>query len=143
MIPKIRVFAKAGTKELFGGGYDRDQMFYEIRDIDFYDEDVTVWGCHRKNCGMCDDTYKMEDVKIMMSTGMKDKDGVEIYEGDILYHPLQGARRVFYPYSESVASYGLREVKTGFGSTLQDAHAVWQVIGNIYENPELLEGLNE
>ena len=80
-----------------------------------------------------------DEVVVMQSTGLKDKDGVEIYEGDILYHPLQGVRKVFYPYSESVASYGLREISTGFGSTLQDAHAVWQVIGNIYQNQELLE----
>ena len=139
MIPKIRVFAKSGVEAVYGGGYDRDQMFYEIRDIDFYDKEVTVWGCHNKDCGMCDDTYKIENVEIMMSTGMKDKDGVEIYEGDILYHPLQGARKVFYPYSDSVASYGLREINTGLGSTLQNAHAVWQVIGNIWEDGELLE----
>ena len=139
MIPKFRVFAEAGVEAVYGGGYDKDQMFYEIRDIDYYDKTVTVWGCHNKDCGTCDDTYKMEDVEIMMSTGMKDKDGVEIYEGDILYHPLQGARKVFYPYSDSVASYGLREINTGLGSTLQNGHAVWQVIGNIWEDGELLE----
>ena len=80
-----------------------------------------------------------DEVVVMQSTGLKDKNGVEIFEGDILYHPLQGKRKVYYPYSDSVASYGLREINTGFGSTLQDAHAVWQLIGNIYENPELLE----
>ena len=80
-----------------------------------------------------------DEVVIMQSTGIMDKNCVEIFEGDILYHPLQGKRKVYYPYSDSVASYGLREISTGFGSTLQDAHAVWQVIGNIYENPELLE----
>ena len=51
----------------------------------------------------------------------------------------KGQGRFFYPYSDSVASYGLREVSTGFGSTLQDAHAVWQVIGNIHQSSELLE----
>src|SRR5699024_11871241 len=82
---------------------------------------------------------RIDKIVIKQSIRIKDKDCIEIYEGDILYHPLQGVRKVFYPYSESVASYGLREISTGFGSTLQDAHAVWQVIGNIHQSSELLE----
>lgn len=80
-----------------------------------------------------------ESFNFMQYTGLKDKSGIEVYEGDVLYHPLQGKRRVYYPYSDSIASYGLREINTGLGSILQDAHAVWEVIGNIHENPELLE----
>ena len=85
-------------------------------------------------------TGKNPEWVLMQYTGMKDKNGVEIYEGDVLFHPLQGRRKVFYPYSETVASYGLRNIDNGFGSTLQDSHAVWEVIGNIYESPELLGG---
>lgn len=84
------------------------------------------------------DPYTGGDKSIWQQyTGLKDKKGVEIFEGDILFHPLQGKRKVFYPYSETVASYGLRNVDNGMGSTLKDAHRVWEIIGNIYENPEL------
>ena len=113
------------------GFNDMEQEVYvcSVADDEFNGRPKTVHALKRS----CD------EVIVMQSTGLKDKNGVEIFEGDILYHPLQGVRKVFYPYSESVASYGLREICTGFGSTLQDAHAVWQVIGDIYQNQELLE----
>ena len=144
MIPKFRVFVKAGTKPVYGSWDDRDQMFHEIRDIDFYDEDVTVWGCHRKDCGMCDDTYKIEDVEITQYTGCRDKNGIEIYEGDVIKDKydktwiVQWFVGAFVITDKIPDSDGQKSTYSHF-SNVSNHHFYFEVIGNIYENPELLE----
>lgn len=115
------------------------QRMVDVVEIDFLEEYVVwIYDDYINQEQFFKEVSKFEDIILMQYTGLKDKNGIEIYEGDVLFHPLQGRRRVFYPFSETVASYGLRDIDNGFGSTLQDSHAVWEVIGNIYDNPELV-----
>lgn len=143
MIPKIRVFAKAGTRCLYGGGCDKDKVFTEVRDLDWYEKDVTVWGCGNADCGTCDDTYRLQDVEVMQSTRTKDKKGVEIYEGDILKFTTSEVNG-----GEYVDRTDIKAVEYCDGAYFVGVHLLGEVsleddeleiIGNIYENPELLE----
>lgn len=73
-----------------------------------------------------------EETIILEYTGLKDKNGVEIYEWDIVGGTLQdgtsGKSQVFrgYNWYEPFSYLGCRSEEL-------------EVIGNIYENPELLE----
>ena len=122
------------------------KRLFQVQTLQFYGANNTVDACWTNGVDFDGESTlgepelnNLHNLELMQYTGLKDKKGVEIYEGDILFHPLQGRRKVYYPYSERVASYGLRDIDNGFGSTLQDSHAVWEVIGNIYENKDLLE----
>lgn len=76
------------------------------------------------------------DLPLMQYTGLKDKNGVEVYEGDLTSDYDDGA----YPYeirwNQERAQFTKR--RGGTDSTLSDLKHQ-RVIGNIYENPELLK----
>lgn len=101
-----------------------------------YDYSVnTDWGSLSLNELLSGVQYD-DDIRkpiFMQYTGLKDKNGKEIYEGDILSF-RDGIAPVEYLFTEFVAM----DV-TGHGNcNLLDDRC--EVIGNIYENPDLLKG---
>jgi len=80
--------------------------------------------------------YKVDPKTVGQSTGLKDKNGKEIYEGDI----LESNHKLFrfeVIWSEDWAMF---TVKGDSVEALIRWDTYCEVIGNIYENPELLKG---
>jgi hypothetical protein len=81
-----------------------------------------------------------EDIELMQYTGIKNKNGLEIYEGDIIickYGPeiMMEVKWI----DEGFRTLGKYNGDNYVGYVKNSA----EVIGNIYENPELLGGENE
>ena len=80
-----------------------------------------------------------ENIVLMQSTGLKDKNGKEIFEGDIVL-VLDSPYTVFYDNEKG--SYRLKPHDDRWNVDYMSnfSHGGnFEVVGNIYENPELLE----
>ncbi|HHZ7858102.1 YopX family protein [Enterococcus faecalis] len=120
MIPKFRAYVKEVNKT------------YEITEIDFGDEQLkTELG----------DWWSFDEVEIMQSTGLKDKNGVDIFEGDLVEHDdnINGTWETFEAceivYDGDYAQFCFKNDASNFLSYYRNLC----IIGNIHENPELLE----
>ena len=83
-----------------------------------------------------------EDVEIMQSTGLFDKDGVEIFEGDILTDE-GNFENDYWDYAtiefdKTDYTYYIHWKREEVCENITDCHK-YTVTGNIYENKELLE----
>lgn len=115
----------------------KKQIFVPNGDIifsDYGDTRITVNpNCMEYIGDSCHNYNEDSRFKIMQYTGLKDKNGVEIYEGDIMMAPYMKKKPCVVEYSKTLAKFTM---SGKFNFTSIDSNL--EVIGNIYENKELL-----
>ncbi|RRA87677.1 YopX family protein [Streptococcus agalactiae] len=107
-------------------------------------------------CSLADDEFRcgrletfhfvednLDDYILMQSTGMLDKNGVEIFDGDIvkLRYTISSDFKLFKVNQFRGGSWRIDNRRRGSDLWLRNEDC--EVIGNIHENPELLESVNE
>lgn len=133
MIPKFRAWIKEENKMIEPS---------DILSISFKLCEMTpnyLYGFEKEK-------YDFYDLELMQSTGLKDKNGKEIFEGDVIAIEVDDTgmpinARVFQNSKIGVLMFHVFEDNEDVPMVelLEDDSVAFEIIGNIYENPELLE----
>ena len=131
MIPKFRAYDSGSLTRM----YQPDEVMVCDGNIWIIDEDDVAGSWIVNN-----------DLNLMQSTGLKDKNGKEIFEGDILEVTDKQNWLEVVSYGQEKAMFVTEEINREFKvpesplyDLLDSTFLKFKVIGNIYENPELLE----
>jgi hypothetical protein len=116
-----------------------DKVFKEMVQVNALVLDEQVVKVTYKNGNVAKED--MKEYELMQSTGLKDKNGKEIFEGDIVDYK---GRKAVVKWHGSYASFIYRFVdelneRVSEWHPLFLAYYHFEIVGNIYENPELLE----
>lgn len=138
MIPKFRAYSK-----------EENEMYYPHNDknVDWTIDDETGFIAPLVNLG--GGMWGMIDkYELMQSTGMKDKNSVEIFEWDIVLVNVSNGfdhlvnEKTVVQESEFHSGLVCKSLASGMEYRVfkhKKMDYEYEVIGNIYENPELLE----
>ncbi len=109
----------------------KKKRFLEVMLLHHFDNGVTSLTC---SDGKSNVHLFEEDWILMQYTGLKDKNGKEIYEGDIVRHRKAGG----------IMGQGEIVIEVSRGVVVKNWPIAFdpEVIGNIHENPELLKEIN-
>ncbi len=125
---KFRAWDKENEKmlEVANISFDKEAYGYDLITIDKAKESPMLWTFNR-----------LEDFVLMQYAGLKDKNGVEIFEGDIV-KSQDGTGGLIYKH---IVEWN--DFYKGFDPMRKDESYFnrrgCEIIGNIYENGDLLE----
>lgn len=129
MIPRYRAWDKIR------------KTMYEVDDImsiDFGKSEISVKTLFFERTNY----YKFDDIVLMQSTGLTDKNGKEIFEGDIL-DSEDGFLAGIVELRQDLGMFVSTLIKYNNFERLCNVTSSRKIIGNRWENPELLEVNNE
>lgn len=129
MTPKFRAWDK------------KTETIQEVESISFKEKKLVIG---QGNVAWFNSDYirNFDDIELMQSTGLKDKNGVEIFEGDIVL--ADGVKKIVTfgeqeheeDFGDLIYYIGFNVyTKMGYSSVI---HVEYEVIGNIWQNIELL-----
>ncbi len=122
MKPKFRVWDKL-DKEI----YEAEEIHWFRGELDFIGDGITF-------------KRDADEVELMQSTGLHDKNGKEVFVGDIIKctrgcpHEVYIEKEYAGTFIGGMPAVYLKGLNVGYAWTGAE-----EIIGNIYENPELLE----
>lgn len=140
MTPRYRAWIKTEKRMFFSD---------DILAIDYENKEIVTQQVYFEN-GLPDDRdiycYDFDEIELMQSTGLKDKNGKEIFEGGIVRTTrfLGRADEIggFYEYDKEFIGIVKQLEGSWVIDTGSDAVCLWteieenEIIGNIYENKE-------
>ena len=122
------------------------KSIFSVSDINFYLGTINSSTYYKPPSPM----LCFEDIELMQFIGLTDKNGKEIYEGDIVRYDSEDGiitGEIFFDENKDyenipfISGFRVKVIKTeDYPEGEEDNPVEFEIIGNKFENPELLDG---